>query len=81
MGFGPSFGFVSEEKNKRKPIILGEPFLRNTHIMAMGQNPVPPVNTPGSKMGGAPTPKWFEKHPYLRRPVAMRKKGHPFLVG
>ena len=31
--------------------------------MAMGQKPVPPVNIPiptkiGSKMGGAPTPKW-----------------------
>ena len=31
--------------------------------MAMGQNPLPPVNIPiptkiGSKMGGAPTPKW-----------------------
>ena len=31
--------------------------------MAMGQNPVPPVNIPiptkiGSKMSGAPTPKW-----------------------
>ena len=29
----------------------------------MGQNPIPPVNIPisttvGSKMGGAPTPKW-----------------------
>ena len=32
------------------------------HII--GQNPVPPVNIPiptkiGSKMGGAPTPKWY----------------------
>ena len=32
--------------------------------MAMGQNPVPLVNIPiptktGSKMGGAPTPKWY----------------------
>ena len=32
--------------------------------LAMGQNPVPPVNIPiptkiGSKMGGAPTPKWY----------------------
>ena len=31
--------------------------------MVMGQNPVPPVKIPiptkiGSKMGGAPTPKW-----------------------
>ena len=70
--------------------------LRSAHIMAMGQNPVPPVNIPiltkmamghtvclhfgadehhiltfikvyrvlahsqiGSKMGGAPTPKWY----------------------
>ena len=38
--------------------------------MAMGQNPVPPVNIPiptkVSKMGGAPTPKWdtigFDNH-------------------
>ena len=41
--------------------------------MAMGQNSVPPVNTPiptkiGSKMGGAPTPKWdpvgFDPQPH-----------------
>ena len=51
--------------------------------MAMGQNPVPPVNIPipteitsqfplkSTKMGGAPTPKWdpigFEPQPYKPR--------------
>ena len=46
--------------------------------MAMGQNPVPPVNIPiptiiGSKMGGAPTPKWDPislDRPYLKTPSA-----------
>ena len=36
--------------------------LSHSHL-AMGQNPVPLVNIPkiGSKMGGAPTPKWDPK--------------------
>ena len=41
---------------------LGEVFCTTNH-MAVGQNPLPPVNIPsptkiGSKMGGARTPKW-----------------------
>ena len=47
--------------------------LRSSDYLAMGQNPVPPVNIPiptqtGSKMGGAPTPKWdpigFDPQPF-----------------
>ena len=43
------------------------------HDLAMGQKPVHPVNIPtptriGSKMGGAPTPKWdpirFDPQPF-----------------
>ena len=50
--------------------------------MAMGQNPVPPVNMPiptkiKPKMGGAPIPRWdpigFEPWPY---PFRMGQKGN-----
>ena len=50
-----------------------------------GSNPVPPVNIPipskiGSKMGGAPTPKWapigFDPRPNRGSPVTESGQGH-----
>ena len=63
------------------PIVLLS--LRKSYHLAMGQNPVPPVNIPistkiGSKMGGAPapTPKWdpmgFDPWPFRAHRVPPR---------
>ena len=44
-------------------MVQGQNVTKGLLEVAMGQNPVPPVNIPiptkiGPKMGGAPTPKW-----------------------
>ena len=65
-------------RDQRRPWVLSLVDLkRNSFVtgdMAMGQNPVPPVNIPiptktGPKMGGAPSPKWdpigFEPWPHV----------------
>ena len=53
--------------------------------MAMGQNPVFPVNIPiptkiGSKKGGAPTPKWYQNgfapQPNGQRACQTQEVGH-----
>ena len=52
--------------------------------MAMGQNPVPPVNIPiptKTKIGGAPTPKWdpigFDPQPYVAPQVGRGSRSVP----
>ena len=58
--------------------------------MAMSQNPIPPVNIPiptkiGSKMGGAPTPKWdpigFDNHSHMDFSNYSQRTTKPFREG